>query len=217
MTRPLIISDCDEVLLHMVVPFRAWLDATHGIHFSFTCGFEEALRHKDSGDPVERARVWALLTEFFETRMHLQTPIAGAQAAMARLATRADIVIVTNIGAELADARAAQLREHALPWPVIGNRGGKGPVVAELLAARQAPIAFFIDDLGSNHASVAKAAPGVWRLQMVGEPELAPHIAATPQAHARIDRWATATAWIEARLDEYEAVVGTGASGQAPA
>ena len=25
MTRPLIISDCDEVLLHMVAPFKDWL------------------------------------------------------------------------------------------------------------------------------------------------------------------------------------------------
>ena len=26
MAKPLIISDCDEVLLHMIVPFRDWLD-----------------------------------------------------------------------------------------------------------------------------------------------------------------------------------------------
>jgi len=25
MARPLIISDCDEVLLHMIVPFGVWL------------------------------------------------------------------------------------------------------------------------------------------------------------------------------------------------
>ena len=56
MNRPLIISDCDEVLLHMVVPFRSWLDESHGIHFDFSSSFEEALRHKDSGDRVERSR-----------------------------------------------------------------------------------------------------------------------------------------------------------------
>ena len=33
MTRPLIITDCDEVLLHMVVPFRQWLDEAHDVHF----------------------------------------------------------------------------------------------------------------------------------------------------------------------------------------
>lgn len=207
MTRPLIVSDCDEVLLHMVVPFRAWLDETHAIHFSFTSGFEEALRHKDSGDPVERARTWALLSEFFETRMDAQTPIAGARAAMMRLAARADIVIVTNIGAELADARATQLHGQGLAYPVIGNRGGKGPAVAKLLAERRPPIAFFIDDLGGNHASVARDAPAVWRLHMVGEPELAPHIATSAHAHARIDGWTGAEHWITARLDEHDDIV----------
>ena len=36
--RPLIITDCDEVLLHMVVPFAEWLDEAHGIHFDLDHG-----------------------------------------------------------------------------------------------------------------------------------------------------------------------------------
>ena len=47
MSRPLIITDCDEVLLHMVVPFRQWLDETHDVHFDMhDRSFAEALRHK---------------------------------------------------------------------------------------------------------------------------------------------------------------------------
>ena len=34
MNRPLIISDCDEVLLHMASPFRDWLGETQGVSFS---------------------------------------------------------------------------------------------------------------------------------------------------------------------------------------
>jgi hypothetical protein len=212
MTRPLIISDCDEVLMHMVVPFRAWLDELHGIHFDFSVGFVRALRHKTSGDPVERERIWALLSAFFREEMHRQTPIAGAVEAMARLAQRADIVIVTNIGAEMAPARAAQIHAHGLPYEVIGNPGGtgKGPAVANLIARRGARLAFFIDDLASNHVSVAQDAPGCWRLHMVGEPELAPHVETAIEAHARIDDWLEAERWITARLDEYEAVLAAG-------
>lgn len=209
MTRPLIVSDCDEVLMHMVAPFRVWLNEQHGIHFDFTTGFERALRHKDSGDPVERARIWTLLHAFFETEMHRQTPISGAVDAMARLAERADIVIVTNIAEELGQARADQIHAHGLPYPVIGNgRGkGKGPTVARLMAERRPPITFFVDDLGTNHASVAQDTPEVWRLQMVGEPEMAPHVEMARQAHARIDDWASAERWIGDRLDEYEEIV----------
>ncbi len=207
MNRPLIMSDCDEVLMHMVVPFRSWLDTLHGIHFSFSGGFERALRHKDSGDPVERAQVWSLLSSFFQTEMHRQTPIPGAVAAMARLAERADIVIVTNIGEELADARAEQIHAHGLPYPVIGNRGGKGPVIARLMQERRPPLTFFIDDLAPNHVSVAQHVPQCWRLQFVGEPEMAPHVEPAIEAHARIDDWASAEQWIDARIDEYEDVL----------
>lgn len=99
MSRPLIITDCDEVLLHMVVPFRHWLDETHDVHFDMReQGFAEALRHKDSGIPLERELVWELLIAFFDTEMARQTPISGAVEALHRLAQIADIEVLTNIG-----------------------------------------------------------------------------------------------------------------------
>ena len=65
--RPLLISDCDEVLLHMIVPFRDWLDEAHHIHFDFVHGdWGEALRHKHDGTVVERGQVWDLLNGFFD-------------------------------------------------------------------------------------------------------------------------------------------------------
>ncbi len=206
MTRALIVSDCDEVLLHMVVPFRSWLDETHGIYFDFSSPFEEALRRKDSGDVVERAMIEALLRQFFQTQMHRQGPIAGAVAAMGALARRCDIVIVTNIGEENARARADQLHAIGLPFPVIGNRGGKGPVVAQLIAEHAPGLTIFIDDLGGNHRSVAEHAPQAWRLQFVGEPEIAPYATAAPDAHARIDDWSNAQRWIAAKIDELDEV-----------
>ncbi|MBO9581922.1 MAG: HAD family hydrolase [Sphingobium sp.] len=202
MNRPLIVSDCDEVLLHMVVPFREWLDEHHGIHFDFSSSFEEALRHKDSGDVVERMHVWRLLGGFFETEMHRQTAISGAVEAMTQLAERADVAIVTNIGEENAQARADQLHGVGLPFRVIGNRGGKGPVVARLIEEYRPGLTIFIDDLESNHASVAQHGAQVWRLQFVGEPEIAPYAPTSPDAHARIDDWASAERWIAAKLDE---------------
>ena len=36
--RPLLITDCDEVLLHMVAHFDAWLDEAHQIDFDFESG-----------------------------------------------------------------------------------------------------------------------------------------------------------------------------------
>ena len=45
MNRPLIISDCDEVLLYMVSPFRDWLAETQGVEFRMEGNdFSQALR-----------------------------------------------------------------------------------------------------------------------------------------------------------------------------
>lgn len=207
MSRPLIITDCDEVLLHMVVPLRDWLDAEHGIHFDFhTQGFGDALRHKESGKLVEQALIWTLLTAFFENEMHRQTPITGAMEAMDRLSEIADIVVLTNIGEAQHGLRVAQLKSHGLDRPVFWNRGGKGPKLAEIVAAHQPSVTLFIDDLGENHASVADHAPDVWRLHFVGEPQIAPQIPACATAHARIDDWPTAETWIRDRIAQGPAV-----------
>ncbi|WP_416462414.1 HAD family hydrolase [Sphingomonas sp. VDB2] len=208
MTRPLIITDCDEVLLHMVVPFRHWLDETHDVHFDMhERGFGEALRHKDSGAVVERALVWELLLGFFETEMHRQTPIAGAIETIQRLSRVADIVVLTNITERHQQRRAEQLASHGLTLPVHWNQGGKGPPLAAIVAERQPSVALFIDDLAEHHKSVAAHAPGVWRLHMVGEPEIAASVADATHAHARIDSWAGAEQWITQRLAEGPAPV----------
>lgn len=203
MTRPLIITDCDEVLLHMVVPFREWLDEHHAVHFDMReRGFTEALRHKDSGEPLERALVWKLLIGFFDTEMRRQKPIAGAIDALGRLSRIADIVVLTNIGERHHQKRVEQLAAHGLDLPVHWNGGPKGPALAAILAERKPAAALFIDDLAEHHESVAEHAPEVWRLHMVGEPEIAADVPAAGFAHARIDDWAAAEAWISARLAE---------------
>lgn len=203
MSRPLIVTDCDEVLLHMVVPFRAWLDEAHGVHFDMSeRGFAEALRHKDSGEPVERAMVWELLLGFFETEMDRQTPIAGAVEAMLRLSKIADIEVLTNITERHRDGRVRQLSAQGLNLPVHWNQGGKGRPLAAIVADRKPSVALFIDDLAEHHHSVAVHAPGVWRLHLVGEPEIARHTPPAPFAHARIDNWVAAEQWIRDRLAE---------------
>ncbi|MBA4747502.1 MAG: HAD family hydrolase [Sphingopyxis sp.] len=201
MSRPLIITDCDEVLMHMVVHFAQWVDAEHGVEFQMEdASFAGALKRKECGTPLEALEVWPLLDAFFTHQMPRQTPIAGALEALAALGEIADIVILTNVGPEHQARREVQLAAHGLHAPVIGSRGGKGGPVAQLIAERAPPVALFIDDLAQHHGSVAEHAPGVWRLHMVGEPAIAAKIKPAAHAHARIDDWAAAHHWIAARL-----------------
>jgi hypothetical protein len=201
MNRPLLVSDCDEVLLHMVVPFRDWLDEVHHIHFDLVHGdWGEALRHKYDGTLIERGRVWELLNGFFFTEMHRQMPINGAVEAITRLAQVADIAILTNLMDHHNAARADQLRAVGVNAPVHTNQGGKGEALARIIAEYQPSVTVFVDDLGHQHESVAEALPDVWRLQLVGEPILWDRVKKSKSAHARIDDWATAEAWISERL-----------------
>lgn len=201
MTRPLIITDCDEVLMHMVVPFAQWVDDEHGVVFQMEdASFAGALKRKECGTPLEAMEVWPLLDAFFRHEMPRQTPIAGALEAMAALQDIADIVVLTNVGPDHQARRAEQLAALGLHAPVIGSRGGKGEPVAALLAERAPSVALFIDDLPQHHASVAEYAPAVWRLHMVGEPAIADKIRPAKAAHARIDDWAVAHQWIAERL-----------------
>ncbi|MHA4839078.1 HAD family hydrolase [Sphingopyxis sp. MSC1_008] len=203
MNRPLVITDCDEVLMHMVVPFAEWVDAEHGVIFRIEdASFASALKRKECGTPLEAAEVWPLLDGFFRKEMTRQYPIPGALAAMAAIAAEADIVVLTNVGPEHQQARIEQLALHDFHAPVIGSRGGKGEPVRRLIEEYKPSVAVFIDDLAGHHQSVAHEAPDVWRLHLVGEPAIADKIAPSPFAHARIDDWTAARDWILARLAE---------------
>jgi len=194
------------------------LDEHHDVHFDMReRGFAEALRHKDSGIPLERELVWQLLVGFFDTEMHRQKPISGAVSAMERLSRIADIVVLTNIGERHHQQRVKQLAAHGLHFPVHWNHGPKGEPLAAIVAERRPSAALFIDDLAEHHQSVARHAPGVWRLHMVGEPEIAAEIDPAPDAHARIDNWATAEAWIMARLASGPAPLDISQSNWSPA
>lgn len=203
MTRPLVITDCDEVLMHMVVPFAEWVDAEHGVLFRIEdASFAGALKRKECGTPLEAAEVWPLLDSFFRTEMTRQYPIPGALAAMAAIGAEADIVVLTNVGPDHQQARIDQLATHDFHAPVIGSRGGKGEPVRRLIEQYRPSVAVFIDDLAGHHHSVAQEVPDVWRLHLVGEPAIADKIAPAKHAHARIDDWQTAQDWILARLAE---------------
>ena len=200
--RPLLITDCDEVLLHMVAHFQDWLGEAHAIDFAFETGdFAGALTHRGSGAQVAEERVWPLLTDFFRGEMHRQTLVPGALEALGRIGEVADIVILTNLGDEAHGWRVEQLATHGIAHEVVCNQGGKGVPARAIIDQHRAGASVFVDDLAVHHASVAQHSPETWRLHMVAEPRLAPAVSTAEHAHARIDDWQHATRWILDRLE----------------
>lgn len=204
-SRPLLVTDCDEVLLHMVSHFRDWLDEAHGIEFSLSHGFAEALRRQKDGVVVPQEEVWELLNGFFDTQMHRQDPIPGAVEAIAALEEVAEVVVLTNLMDFRRDARIEQLAALGIDLPVYTNQGPKGPALEKIVEERGGNRhILFIDDLPQHHESVAESLPRSTRLHFVGEPAIAgkmdcAHVAG--HAQARIDRWDKALPWLLERME----------------
>ena len=201
MNRPLLITDCDEVLLHMVTHFGAWLDEAHDIEFSPEGGdFSRSMRRRLDGSYVSRTEMWPLLGGFFDTEMHRQTLVPHAREALATIGGYADIVVLTNLEDHRQPHRVAQLDAFGIRHRVVTNQGGKGVPVARLLDEYGPSAAVFVDDLAHHHQSVAEEAPNVWRIHMISEPSLAPIVPPAEHAHVRIDDWVAAERWITEKL-----------------
>lgn len=200
--RPLLVTDCDEVILHMIIPFGEWLEEEHAIAVNLDAvELSDMLTHRDTGDRVDREKIWPLFEAFFETEMDRQYPFAGAVDALQQIGEIADIVVLTNTGKAFEEARTRQLEAHGLSLRVVANHGSKGPPLAALIEEYQPSVALFIDDLAQHIAGAAEHAPSCWRLHMVGEPRMASRTKPAPDAHARIDHWPEALTYI---LDIFE-------------
>ncbi|WP_271078904.1 HAD family hydrolase [Aurantiacibacter sp. MUD61] len=204
MSRPLVITDCDEVLLHMVRHFSDWLDTEHDIAFSLNGNpFVQSMTRRQSNEVIGEKEVWSLLGGFFDTQMGKQTVIPGAVEAITELQRDADVVVLTNLVDHRNEARRAQLLDVGITAPVYTNQGPKGAALQSIVEEHGASRAIFIDDLAQHHASAAKHTPHVHRLHFCGEPAIAPHIPCAHEAghaNARIDSWAEALPWIQKTL-----------------
>lgn len=201
--RPLLVTDCDEVLMHMVVPFRDWLDERHDIEFRLEgASFAGALHRRKCGSQLEREEVWPLLDQFFNREMHRQYPAPHAFEALARIGQRADIVVLSNVGDNIHALRVEQLSAQGLDCRLVTNRGEKGPALRRIVDEFAPSVMVYVEDLEVHHESAARHVPEAWRLQMVIEPEIADAISPAPHAHARIDLWDEAEKWIGERFDD---------------
>ncbi|GGC37919.1 hypothetical protein GCM10011371_26690 [Novosphingobium marinum] len=215
MSRPLVISDCDEVLLYMVSHFRDWLGEEHGVDFDMAGGdFASAIKWQETGQPLAQEDIWRLLNLFFDNEMHRQEPVEGAVEAIGKLGEHADVVVLTNLKDHRQESRVRQLADHGIDLEVFTNQGPKGPALRAILDRYRPSRAIFIDDLAQHHDSVASVTPHVSRLHLCAEPSLAPHIDCAHKAghaHARIDDWQGALPWLLDRL--YAEEDGPGAAG----
>ena len=199
--QPLIISDADEVLLVFMTHFEKFLDK-NGYYFDWSSFRLTGNVHRRSDEyTLIQNEVFGLLKSFFDQETRHLKEVPGASQALKRLSSRAQIVVLSNVGEEYFADRKHCLEGHGMNYPLVANRGEKGPAVHKMAKNMLAPV-FFIDDSPNNIKSVADDADFVRRIHFVHDKRLGELVEQAPDSHHRIDNWHEAEAVIEAELTE---------------
>lgn len=198
-TRPLLIVDADEVLLHFVEALSNFLPE-RGLYarwdsFALNGNILDAETHA----PIKEDAITLLIDDFFANATHTIQAVEGAADTLNTLSRTWDIHILSNIPAAYRDARLANLAQHGIRFPLLTNCGGKGPTVQRMASTTSAPTAF-VDDLPPQHTSVREHAPSVYRIHHVANKKLRPLLPKAEAAHIRLDDWLEIEHYLNALL-----------------
>ncbi|MEM9147521.1 MAG: hypothetical protein AAGC57_15130 [Pseudomonadota bacterium] len=191
--RPLLIVDADEVMV-VFAAHLARFAAAEGLEMRLErYSLEGAFTERAGGGVLSFEDAIALIHRFVEAETHRQEALDGAPRSLARLAERAQIVVLTNVPRHGREARVENLSALGMGYPMVENGGGKGPVIAWLAERTGAP-AIFLDDSPHQLASAKVSAPHVVRVHFVGAPMVAPIIPQCEAADHRVTTWSEAEA-----------------------
>ena len=199
--RPLIICDVDEVVLHFVSPFGAFLQQQGYRLIKRSYALLGNIVDRETDLPVPGDQIGALVHAFFDAETHAQPKISGAAEALAALSESADILFLTNFPDDFRTRREQNLLDHGMPYPLHTNSGPKGQAAFKLARHHTEEIVF-LDDIGSNLTSVRMHIPDATLIQFIGDHEffdLAPSI---DEVDFKTKHWAEAKAYIDERLDQ---------------
>ncbi|MGH6872431.1 MAG: hypothetical protein ACREHE_13090 [Rhizomicrobium sp.] len=196
--RPLLIVDADEVLLRFADGFDRFLRAQRLYLDLVSYRLHGNVRRLDDNEAVLDIEVTALLEEF-RAELDWLEAVEHAQEALAALGGRMNVVALSNVSPSQAPARLRNFAALGFRIPLLTNSGAKGAAVQTLARRVTGPV-FFVDDIPQHLASVAEAAPDVFRIHLVGDERLKPLLPASPHAHLRAEDWRQAHAFIRERL-----------------
>jgi hypothetical protein len=199
-SRPLIISDADEVMFAFLRGLENYLQR-HGLYIRLeSFALTGNIRDSHTDEVLSREDVREHIEGFHAAETASLDPVEGVADALSALSRRAQVLVLSSIPLAQRAARLSALHRHGMDYPLVANIGAKGPAVAALVENMTAP-AFFLDDIPHNIKSVAKFASHVTRIHFVADPRLAKLIEKADDAQARIDNWPETRAFIEADLD----------------
>ena len=168
--RPLLAVDVDEVIVSLAAHLAEYAQGA-GYRLRLT-GYrlDGALTMAD-GSPAPDDALPNLFKGFFATETRRQRAYPGAAEALAEIAERSQVLILTNVPVARREDRVENLAGQGIAYPLVANEGPKGPALQWLSERIAAPLAF-VDDSPTQLASAARHAPRVSRIHYVGDPDL---------------------------------------------
>jgi hypothetical protein len=199
-TGGLLICDVDEVIVHFMRDFEAYI-ADQGFALKVN-GFQLSgcIQRLTDGHFIDFDQAHNLVQDFFDERtLHMEL-IDGAFGAIQKLSDHAEVVFLTNLPGNVGDMRRQNLAKHGLNAPVIVNSGPKGPAVRALAAMAKGPVVF-VDDNPGFLASSHEYAPQVSTIHFLHDERFLAHVPALPFLALRCNNWADALAFAQATFE----------------
>lgn len=186
--KPMIISDADEVILHFSDLLKNYL-STQDMYFNFGgYALNDSIRYQKDDQPVSRRKRSWLFNDFFDKYTAKQILVEGVRESLFHLSKKCQIIILTNIPHDYADARRTKLSTLGLDYPMVSSSGPKGALV-EAISQHCDHKSIFIDDLSSHHTSVAEFSPDTLRIQYIAHEQLNSVEKKATDCHYRCRDW----------------------------
>jgi len=190
--KNILLVDADEVLLKFACALEVYLP-TVGYEFKVeSFALTGNVYSLKTGEAASAKTVKSLLDQFFTDYVEKIPVVAGAADGLAALSVHYQIIILSNVPSHCKERRQKHLASLNMDYPVIANKGEKGPVV-KLFSGQCRGKTIFIDDLPPHHASVANHCNKTVLIHYVADKRLAGFIPKAPAAHHRFENWAEIT------------------------
>jgi hypothetical protein len=198
-SRPLLVLDVDDVLLEFVNPFVRFLDGQDIELKLDTFKLHGNAIDRTTRVPIDADRVSTLIDDFFEAQAQWQTGANGAAEAVAGLAARAEIVLLTAMPHRHRATRRAHLDRLGFPYPLVTTDAAKGPALKLLRGKQPRPVAF-VDDLPRNLLSVRETVEDAHLFHLMSAPALRKLLPPVPDGAVVVDDWREAAIMIAKAL-----------------
>ncbi len=173
-SKPLVICDVDEVIVHFTRSFEQFLAARNLWLEPISLALAGNIRSTKNNISVSAETVNQLVDDFFAECTRNLHPIDGAVDALLEIGKHNSVVMLTNLPHFAKSDRTENLKDFGITYPVITNSGPKGPAIKHLAEQTSGPV-IFVDDSPGFIQSANEYAPQVKLVHFLQDERFARH------------------------------------------